>query len=77
MATAMATSLRCANLGALVVRLAEYGLWDPETDARTAVAALLAAPEATLHDVNCRRGLGAVLTGRHSTRAPPRYTKRN
>jgi hypothetical protein len=75
------STLRSASLGALVVAtaaqgdyasivcLSQSGMWDAEADAYTAVAALLAAPQSTLHDVHCRRGLDAVLHGNHSTRA--------
>ena len=74
------STLRSASLGALVVaaavqgdfasivHLTNSGLWFPDADACTAIAALLVAPETTLHDVHCRRGLEAVLSGRHWTR---------
>ena len=73
------TTLRSISLGAFVVaaathqeyvaivRLTESGLWNPGADTDTVVAALLTAPR--LHDVHCRRGIEAVLSGRHSTRA--------
>ena len=79
MAVTNVCTLRSASLGALVVaaaaqgeyaaiaRLVESGLWMPSADVDTAVYALL--DKSSLHDVYCRRGIEAVLSGRHSTRA--------
>ena len=45
-------------------------LWVPEEDTDTAVSALIeAAPENIQHYVHRRRGIEAVLSGQHSTRA--------
>ena len=52
-------------------------LWVPEEDTDTAVSALIrATPENIQHDVHRRRGIEAVLSGRHSTRAKAVFRSR-
>ena len=63
-----------------IARLTESGVWSgaiganshdqlinaTASDSDIAIAALL---NSSIHDVHCRRGMAAVLTGRHATRA--------
>ncbi len=83
-------SLRSRSLAATVVaaagagdycaiaRLAASGVWQPG-DADVAVAALLRedgdGDGAALHDVNCRRGIAAALTGRGWTHGRSRVLR--